>query len=234
MFVLRGYTRSGTEMLRSALDQHPDIICHGPIFTDKNKDELAKGDPQRLLLAKNLRPTDGFVMGAGPPRGDDVVRLAVSEMWGYVASQSMAVVAIQRRDILRMVVSDAIQRTGRPRTVKLSDKPNKTKQTLLIRPEQLLRAAAAAQQVADITASQFPWAKVVYYEDMLANWNTKIDEILSYIGATRMYLGAMTRRQEVRKIRKIVQNYEELKTELYGSRPELFDIAEHTDGIFSY
>lgn len=232
MFVLRGYSRSGTVMLRTALDTHDHIRCFDDLFGKKYADKLNRLSINEHLQSFKLRPTDGFTAYGGVVDGPPHVQRAMREIWAEVEIKQTPVVAIERKDHIRRTASEVIAKTTGVWHVKLKDKPNRTTQRVVLSVDQLMRSVDAAREAHELTASMFPWSHVVYYEELLVDWDIQMQQVLEYIGVGNAILGASTRRQEVRPIRHIVHNYEELKAELYDSDPTLFDIAEQTDVLF--
>jgi hypothetical protein len=233
MFVLRGCARCGTEMLRSALDGHDKIICHDQLFSQKYSKKISESSPEGYLQSYRLRQTDGFVACGTAVEGDDAVQKAIRKMWQAVEMCRTPVVAIQRKDLLRRVASEVIAKTTGVYHVPLKDKPRRTSHTVVLTVEQVVRSADVADKVFATTSVYYPWAHVVHYEDLLTDWEDQMAGIFQYLGVPNAFVGAMTRRQEIRRIRDIIYNYEDLKTRLYDTRPELFDTAEQTDDLFS-
>jgi hypothetical protein len=232
MFIIRGYPRCGTEMLRTALDSHSKIKCHGGLFSDKHADTIAELGITKYLQSHKLAATDGLVLSAGPTTGNAVITAASKQLLTSAETLAIPMIAVQRQDLLRLAASDVIARTTGTYHVYLHEKPNRTTHTLVMTPPQLCRAVDNARRAFDSTSVLYPWAKIVMYEDLVRDWEDQLNDILDYIGVPHELIGAMTRRQEVRAIRNIVHNYEELKEQLYDSRPDIFDIAEAGDDLF--
>jgi len=232
MFLIRGYPRCGTEMLRTALDSHSKIKCHGELFSDKYADKIAELGITKYLQSHKLAATDGLVLSAGPTTGNTVITTATKQLLASAETLAIPMIAIQRQDLLRLAASDVIARTTGVYHVYLHEKPNRTTHTLVMTPPQLCRAVDNARRAFDATSVLYPWAKIVLYEDLVRDWEDQLNDILDYIGVSHELIGAMTRRQEVRAIRDIVHNYAELKEQLYDSRPDIFDIAEANDDLF--
>jgi len=219
-------------MLRTALDSHSKIKCHGELFSDKHADKIAALGITKYLQSYRLSATDGLVISAGPTTGNAVVHAAVKQLLISAETLAIPMIAIQRRDLLRLAASDVIARTTGVYHVYLHEKPKRTTNTLVMTPQQLCRAVDNARRAFDTIAVLYPWAKVVMYEDLVRDWEDQLNDILDYIGVEHELIGAMTRRQEVRRIQDIVHNYAELKDVLYDSRPDIFDIAEECDDLF--
>lgn len=232
MFILRGYPRCGTEMLRTALDSHPKIKCHGELFSDKYASQIESLGLTKYLQSHKLAATDGFVLSAGPSTGNPAVQAATKQLLASAETLTIPMIAIQRHDLLRLAASDVIARTTGTYHVYLHEKPNRTKHTLVMTPPQVCRAVDNARRAFDATSVLYPWAKVVMYEDLVRDWEDRLNDIFDYIGVSHELIGAMTRRQEVRRIQDIIHNYAELKAVLYDSRPDIFDIAEECDDLF--
>jgi hypothetical protein len=220
-------------MLRTALDSHTRISCHDELLSAKYSTQINNFGVVAHLQSFRMRSTDGFVANSGIVDGGETVQQAIRHVWSSVELFSVPVIALHRRDLIRRAASDVIAQTTGVNRVYLQDKPNRTFHTLVMTPEQLLRSVDSAQRAFSMVAVTYQWAHVVVYEDLLTDWDNQMAKIFDYIGVPNEYVGAMTRRQEVRKIRDIVYNYEDLKSQLYGIRPELFDIAEQTDELFN-
>lgn len=233
MFILRGYRRCGTEMLRSALDSHTQITCHDELLHERHTRAITELGLVRYLQSYSMRTYDGFVANSHLVDGGLVIQQSIQQMWTAAELFSFPVVALQRRDLIRQAASEVIAETTGVRCVLLKNKPQRTQHTLVMTAEQLMRSVNTAQRAFDATSVLFPWACVVVYETLLTDWDAQLARIFAYIGVENQIVGAATRRQEVRKIRDIVYNYEELKSQLYDARPDLFDIAEQTDDLFN-
>lgn len=233
MFILRGYMRCGTEMLRTALDCHGRIKCHKELFSEKHEAKIAELGVTKYLQSYKLAATDGFVISAGRTTGNPVITTAVKQLLSSAETLSIPMITMRRYDLLRLAASDVIARTTGVHHVYLHEPQRHTTHTLVMTPQQLCRAVDNAQNAFDAASVLYPWAKVVVYEDLVRDWDHQINEIMEYVGVPYELIGPMTRRQETRRIQDIVYNYAELKDLLYDSRPDIFDIAEDCDELFN-
>ena len=127
MFIIRGYPRCGTEMLRTALDSHSKIKCHGELFSDRHADTSAELGITKYLQSHKLAATDGLVLSAGPTTGNTVITTASRQLLASAETLAIPMIAVQRQDLLRLAASDVIARTTGPYHVYLHEKPNRTR-----------------------------------------------------------------------------------------------------------
>lgn len=126
-FVLVSYLRSGTHMLRTALESHPAAFCQTEVFNPDNKILPYPLDtPVEQVLREHVfkpHPPEvthaGFVLHAYHPFALDAweglrANPAWAEVWPRLdAMDDLKVLHLQRRNLLRRHVSQLVARRSR-------------------------------------------------------------------------------------------------------------------------
>lgn len=231
MFVIRGFPRCGTHMVRTALNSHPELFCHDEIFNpgcfsiDDINNRGPSGNVQHFLNSPNV----GCVIHANTRRerfeGSAVQHLA----WDYIASNldKYQVLVLSRRDWLRRAASVAVARQTH-RWQQMQDKERlESLPSVEIYPDFLEWQFRCQQASLLDTEQRFPEAPVYWYEDLVDNWKSEITGMQRFLGVEPMDLKPKTVKQDTRPIQEIISNYATLRRVFTGSEWEpLFVLAE--------
>ncbi len=229
MFVIRSFPRCGTHMLRTALDTHSRLTCHGELFhATVYGHALQRLGAVGHLESFELEPLDGFVAhGIVPSEGQPFIQI-YEDLWQALRVFHVPIVALRRRDQIRRLASQML--AGRHRQWFRAPNQPPTYEAIKIHPEQLVRNFHGTQANDLLTEKWYPWAHVVHYEDLVTDWPVEVRKIQQYLDVPVESLVPTIAKQDNRPIREIVENFDELKQKLGHQLPTLFQIAEEGAG----
>lgn len=230
-FVIRSLPRSGTHMLRTALDSHPEIVCHGEIFNANATGGKFADVPAATLHARHTGPGEGYVVH-GVPDEDAAHYPTALDVWPVIERGRPVVLLLWRRDQLRRIASDIRAHQDR---IWQRYKPGdweKRPVGVEIPAEAVRRQIGLALKSIATGLRLYPWALQVIYEELLADWDNQLARIQRAIGVRQVLpLRPRTLRQGGGPIREVVLNYDALQVEFRGTKyARWFEIAEFQDG----
>lgn len=220
-------------MLRTALNEHPGITCHGEIFHVVNHaHSLEQNGVVEHLRKFNLAPHDGFIMhGLVPMEGQPYIQI-YKDLWVALQVFHVPVISLRRRDLIRRCASAKIaNKHNHWRRDSAADAATQDTCTLTV--GELLRDCNHAADSFDEADVMFPEALVVFYEDLVSNWSYELARIQDFLGVVSQPLVPTTRKQDTRGIRQIITNYDDLRSRVRTPVPrwqELFLQAESSTG----
>lgn len=220
-FVIRSLPRCGTHMLKSALDSHPEICCRGEILNpNKTQHDLAGWTVERIYQ-EYTGPAAGFVAHAFPP-GCPQQYPAAPEIWPIVQREKPVLIVLSRRDLLRRCASLALANKTNVWSIPQPQQVNTPAKPITLAPGQVREWIDRATEADSEARRLFPWAIFVDYEDLVADWETKIAEIQRAIGVREVLpLKPATQKQgSDRPIREVIANYDELRAEFKNRRED--------------
>jgi len=190
-FVIYTQGRTGSSLLASLLNHHPQICCFGELFHPNAWRKpvlqrllpIARRFPIRYLALRGLlarRPVVGFKLLVGQDR--NLNNLTIN-LW----NRGWPVISLQHRDLFARSLSAAMLRvTGISHRRTPTTEPLET-DPIVIEPaffEQILRKGLDYARLERETLAQIPHL-VVTYEDDLAQpdqWQVTADGVFAYLG----------------------------------------------------
>ncbi|MES9905352.1 MAG: hypothetical protein ABW168_22090 [Sedimenticola sp.] len=231
-FIIFATPRSGTHMLRSSLLVHSNIIVHGEVFNHAATAFFPYGVtecPENILANHVFHPYDKSVHAVGFPIHDFQFFTQPNKHWVNVWDvlsevEDLHVIRLQRRNIAEQFVSNAMaqltgkwwlyhQKTSKERQKRLFCKPQKMMDYFV----------SLEKRQSEIEPIFFDHKQMtVYYEDMCTNFSCEMANIQHFIGVDPMEIRPMTSKQDHRKIKDRVENYDELKEYFSGTQYAVF------------
>ena len=208
-FVIRSLPRCGTHMLRTALDQHPEITCHSEVF---NPDWGSRLEIEQLkaegLYDKYTGDKTGFVVHGftGIERAE--VNEYISPLWEVLQRKRPTMIVLEREDLLRRTISvyQAL-RTQRWHVWKAQPESHALVQPT-VQSHEVKQQLDNAIESMHFSLANFPWAMFTTYERLVDEWPREIMAIQQHIGVTRLVATEpQTATQDQRPIHEMVANY---------------------------
>ena len=211
-FIVLADRRSGSHLLQSALDQHPEVRCRRelllPIRTRGEAD--ARRYVQERLFASDATAT-GFILHREHWRTS-----FQREVWQELAADpGLRVIDLRRRDFLRRLVSERVLRlwkyAGESEPVIRLDVADAVADFRMIADGWLLAASMfASQQV----------LRVDYETDLVEKWNGTMSLVQDFLGVPRRIIEPVTKPSPHQDLRILIKNYAELAAGLRATRWE--------------
>lgn len=226
-FVIVADVRTGSTLLSSSLDRHPEVRCRGELFhPDDFPDNQVPGGPRHALgaealIARALRGEPAAAVGfrAMVFHPDPAAQPQWASAWEWLAARpDLHVIYLRRRDALAQFASLRIAHwTGRF---------NPSPEDPLYDPEQRPRVRIDPAELwrwIDERAGLYARCREhlagksaleLAYEDLTADWDGCIDWIEAFLGVARQPLAPAKKKQEQRPLSESVANYAELRRSL--------------------
>ena len=257
-FAIFAHPRSGSAMLADLIDSHPSAICHKECFTSAGifhrgfdnlfripvNDRSLSQKTQIMLLkfARRVNRTsflDRTVYHAAAPHISVVGTkfliprvVSYSDLWPRLFKGDIKVIILQRKNILRTHLS-----------LKLAEKLNKfhfregekveVQQISFSMPEFVQFTKSIEKGFSDLRARAESLQLIeLFYEDLLVD-TSKILEVLDFLNLSHENLQTPLVKPQPKSIEHIVDNFDELHTELRGTKWEEFIYYNEQAGISS-
>lgn len=230
-FIILGVPRSGTNMLCTLLNSHPEILCHHELY-----------NPHGIFYALHLRDTD-FSLGDLDARNSDpqgflnkvwagslghhavgfkfTNRDDEEIYWQVVRDPGVRKIILRRSNRVKIYVSTLIaEATGQWEVYKRSQLV-KEKPRVVVEPEKLYQAVKRYhryyERVEQVLEATHQESLKVNYEDLSERETHQ--ELLEYIGVNSVDqpLQVESVKQNPTDLRSMVANFDELKQVLKGT-----------------
>ena len=240
-FVIVGTQRTGTTLIRTSLSSHPEILCHGEVFSPGYHDpggyhHYTHRDAW-TRVSSTLRPAatvTAFLRDLYAETGPAAVgfKLMLNQcerrpvVWEFLSRQHTRVILVERRNVIKTLVSRRtaaasgvyhVSESMRRGSSVRSWKPRKIRlDTATLLPELDAIAAEPARWKARLGSD----ADVLHvvYEDYLDDQDAGNGEILSFLDVRPTALTTDLKKVNPDRLQDIVENYRELVEVVENSR----------------
>jgi hypothetical protein len=231
-YVVVCQARTGTHLLRTSLEQHPQVRCTWEPFNDKVVEHFAYGveTPAGEILAR-LWSAERGVIASGFPihlnhgRGGR----AWSDVWRLLASdQDVKRVDLYRRNLLAQLVSHRrALRSGDWMVTEGEEVPNSG--TVSLTPESCEAWFEATAEQIRRQLSEDASSTLVTYEDLAGNLNETLKALFLVLGLEPVGVRPVLKKQGT-QLRSMVETFDELASAFKGSQWSSFftDSGEHS------
>lgn len=220
-WLLSSYPRTGTHMLITALDQHPDLSCLGEVF-NPNHPAGAHGmtSTQQVLEACWPGPNYGFAMHCyiarkGGASGFQPPQKPFRDVWDHLPPIAKAV-CIRRRNLLARHVSHV---KANETKIWFGSRKGPNKKAVRVDPVKALRDIAFVQECWRQQDAFFKVKHVVWYEDLVEKFDEVCRGVQAFLGVTTMSIAPTTTKLG-RPLRDDVENFGYLRQALAGKVPD--------------
>ena len=224
-FVIRTMPRTGTYMLKTALDSHPELTCHGAMFHPQGTQYRYQDKTTDYVYRKYTGLGEGLIIHGLLP-GDSIQYPFTEDVWPLIARERPVLIVLSRRDHLRRCAS--LARAIQTNTWSITQ-PGGPGAAVTIRPWQVRLWIDRAIESQRTARRLFPWAIFLDYEDLVADWDRQIARIQRAIGVREVLPLQPTihRQSSDSPVRELVANFDELREEFRGTDYERwFVLAE--------
>jgi len=221
-------------MLRLMLNSHPQIVCHGEVFSPRliGFERKDKNSPINQLLEKtrNERPVDflrDYVFYGGPYQAIGA-KIKYSELeqprWSAVfdsllADRDIRVVHLIRENRLQRLVSAIIAQLTDVRVVLVSDpqpEPRGPVRKIVVDVESCIRDFTAVQAAEARFRRHFSGHRTfeVSYEDIIDERSRQLLDLQRFLGVEETELTPYTVKQSAGRLEDVIENYSEVREAL--------------------
>jgi LPS sulfotransferase NodH len=220
-FIVLSRSRTGSNLLLSLLNSHPEIIAEHEILAELD------GRDARKVVAKAYGKQPYYVKAKGfkvfyyHPLGGEA-----PEVWDdLVAAQDIKVIHLKRRNILRTLVSRKIAGMKDVWAATSEARLDIGRQkTVSFRTEELeegFRRTRGWETEGDRRFAAHPLLSV-WYEDLVRDPEATLAQVLDFLGLRQVPLATQLRKQNPERLPELVSNYAELKAAFTGSEWAVF------------
>lgn len=233
-FIILSSPRSGTHMLRSCLQEHPDIVVQHELFNEA----MAAFHPYPLTeSAINIINHYAFIGGhdgikaRGFPlheeQASDYKGKQWKDVWRIIRSmKEIKIIHLNRRNLLGRIISQATARDTQQWTLYPNNKPRTKNTTFTI-------DADHVKEHFQILKKRYQQAKEIFsehemidvcYEELCSDLKSEMVKIQNFLEVPFVDINPTTQKNPGKNIRETITNYNELKQ--YFKNTEL---AEYFD-----
>jgi hypothetical protein len=217
-FFVLSSPRSGTHMLRTSLESHPQVVCMTEMFNPdytEHRYDFTPDTPAADILANHIftpdamtRPCVGFLLHREGARFGNW-----PDLWSILERDTaLAVVSLRRRNLLRRYLSH--QLISRPHAAETPPAPLRLDKDLLARDFRLQEAKIAEF---DAAFRRHPLLPVVY-EDLSDRYAETMDRIQSFLNVAPMPVRPSTTKRTTPPLAQAISNYLQLKRHFAGTK----------------
>lgn len=239
-FIMMGMGRSGSNLIRTALARHPEVVVFNELFNRSQGNHIGWAQPGFRTTAEDLRlrddaPVDFLERRVFRPMWPGVKAVGFKLFYYHVPKEGavwrtleqqpeLSVIHLKRRDLLEAYASLTVaQRTGVWIQPANRDAPPGPDQVEL-EYESCRDYFTQAVQWREEFDRRFPHSLEVYYEDVLDDYEGQMLRIQRHLGLRPRRVQPTTKKQNRRPLQQLIANYRELQARFRGSQWEyLFD-----------
>jgi len=223
-FMILSRTRTGSTMLLSLLNSHPNVYAEGEIFRALN------GRNYKDILTKVYTKLPSYIKAKGfkifyfDPIDDDS-----NNIWGdLISMEDLWVIHLKRRNILRTILSRKIAGTQGVWAVWSAKEQNSDKdKAVSFTKEELEQSFINTRDAEEKGNKDFNKHTLltVYYEDLVTNTEDEFRKIFDFLGVEYVLPKTNSRKQNSESLRYLIKNYDELKLAFTGTKwQDFFDV----------
>lgn len=223
-FAIVADLRTGSTLLSSSLDQHPEVRCLGELLHPRDfADNRPAGTPNpraldgRALVRRALAPAQG--LAAAGFRAMVFLPLPSQPAWAnaweaLARTEGLRVIYLTRGDRLAQYASLAIAtRLGVWHPAGEPPVPAERRPRLRIEPHELAAWTRERERLYELRRAQLGRkpALELRYEQLAEDWPEAIGRVQAFLGVTPLPLAPAKHKQEVRPLAEVIENYEEVR-----------------------
>lgn len=236
-FVIVSEPRTGSNMLYTSLDRHPQVVCHPEVL---HPNAVSFGVPRsyrdfpsgEAYLREAVYRRDAAAQAVGFKLLNWQGREApADDTRAFLERIGAKVVLTRRRNLLRGLISKKIA-AQTDLWARMSSAQPATTLTIRLDPPRLVEElqriqASYAQSVDEFSGCEF---LVVWYEDLVNRYEEQMQRVFRFLGVIGRPTKPATLRQETRPLDQIVENHSEVAAALRGTPWERC-LEETLDGV---
>jgi LPS sulfotransferase NodH len=231
-FIVLSRSRTGSNMLISFLNSHPNLFAEGEIFNSLNgrnyQDILAKAFGKQPLNIK----AKGFKIFYYHPVDDQN-----SEIWNeLIKLENLHVIHLKRKNIFRALVSNKIAKQqkvwlkrssgifGKVSAIFNKSSSQENPKTVSFSAEEVEKGFMQTREWEKVGDEKFKNHPLynMYYEDLTTDPNKGFRRVTEFLGVPYSEPKTRLKKQNPEKLQELVLNYHELKSQFIGTEWEPF------------
>lgn len=223
-FVVNASPRTGSYMLTTTLDQHPEIRCHGEALSPWREDCPPGASTAAEFLCQDVYTHDPPAKAVGFKLLDQDARQGrFSDARSFLRASRVRVIHLRRRNLLRQALSFAVAEKTDVWILEGGER-RPEEAVVELEPSELIRNFESAEgRRLDNERWFAPCPTLdVCYEDMAHHLDAEMERISRFLGVTPRPVRPTTRRQEQRPLQRAIGNYETIARTLSGTSWEVF------------
>ncbi|MDJ0576561.1 MAG: sulfotransferase [Xenococcaceae cyanobacterium MO_234.B1] len=221
-FIILSSPRSGTHMLKSSLDLHPNIICHDEVFNPDYGYASLRNMPEDEILQhfifREYKPSIKAV-GFCLHRSDAGFRGNWQRLWNMLKGNSdLYVISLFRSNLLRRYLSFK-------RMIKSNvSSPDSKSIAIELDKNELLKDFQKQRNKVEEFNQEFGEHRIlqVTYEQLCQDYSATIQGVQQFLEIPYVNLQPKTKKLETRSLKESIKNYEILKQDFSGTEWESF------------
>lgn len=210
-FIILSQPRTGSTLLRAALDRHPGVWCYRELMNpaDGGKRfprQSGRARLQRAYLAAKANCV-GFKLQTDQP---PPLQQNWEDAWDWLAQQSqLKVILLYRRDVLAQLASERIAEHYRA----WQTQPQQDRPVLRITADELIQYHTKRRQQWRNRLNRFPVQPrlVLAYEDLNCCWERSLQSCQYFLGANPRPIDQPMAKQEHRPLSQVIDGYAALR-----------------------
>lgn len=219
-FIVLSRTRTGSTMLNTFLNSHPNIHAEWEIFHTLNgrnyKDILAKAFSKEPYYIK----AKGFKIFYNHPLDDES-----NDIWDNLMDMdNLSVIHLKRRNIFRTLISWKIANIQDVWSVTSSDRNTSKNKAVTFTAKELeegFEQTRMWKKCGDEMFKNNPLVSV-YYEDLVNDPEDIFGQITDFLGVRYVQPKTNLKKQNPERLRDLVMNYDDLKSAFYETEWQSF------------
>lgn len=216
--------RSGTHMLRSSLDSHPNAVCltemFNPDYTGSLYPLTEQSSEHEILNRYIFHDYSPEVLAVGFCLHRLDARFGNwPDLWNILASmEDLSIISLRRENLLRRFWSFEL------RSVKDPELRNQPFVPRLLNKDRLIADFERQTNIVETFDNRFSAHPLltVSYEELCNSYEQTMRRVQQFVGLPLVNLKPGTGRRPTPRVSEKVSNYEELKREFAGTRWERF------------
>ena len=213
-FLILSSPRCGTHMLRSALGEHPALVCLSEVFNpDFIMDAPFREDtPEQTILDEHVF--------CAYPGGIDAVGFALHRAGARFGRWPTLWQRLERDRDLRVISLSRLDLFGRYLSYRQMREKTDRSAARVVTPEELQAEFRIQETLVSAFDERFAHHPLLElkYEQLIDDWDAQMRRIQEFLGVETMPLRARTKKNERVPPRDLVENYDELVTHFTGTR----------------
>lgn len=211
-FIVVTRSRTGSNLLISLLNAHPNIEAYGELFGSLKKETTAKKWADIFSNKfKNIKYVGFKIFYYHPIDSDD------KSVWDIIEKdRSIKIIHLRRTNMLRTYISKQIALKTNVWSTSEVGKSTKTDKRIEVDVEDCLADFENVRSWGEKTSKQFEAHDLLEltYEEMIKDNGATMNEVFEFLGVAKHPVKSILKKQNPEALKDIVSNFEELKSAL--------------------
>lgn len=239
-FIIIGMGRCGSNLIRTALARHPNVVVFNELFNHAQGDHIGWAQPGFHTRDDDLRlreeaPLEFIERRVFRPMWPGIKAVGFKLFYYHVPEDGtvwrslerqpdLAVIHLKRRHLLEAYASLTVAEKTGVWVQSANRKAPPGPEQVELEYQSCLKYFNQAVEWREAFDRRFPQALEVHYEDLMHDYARQMQRIQRHLGLRPRLVHPTTRKQNRRPLQQRIANYRELQTRFRGSQWEhLFD-----------